>query len=149
MVDPGLSRGTLTMRRILTALTLVFLVFPAWAQSQLDFDMCKAKGDPDASIGGCTTLIEKGVTDPPVYKERALAHFAKGQYDQAVADFTVVITRDSKDHSNYALRGWAYEKNGQSTQAIADYRAAIKLNPRNSEIAKAARSRLEGLGVKP
>lgn len=137
------------MRKILIALTLMFVALPSWAQTQLDFDRCQAK-DPDTVIIGCTALIQKGGgTHSGVYHKRALAYLESKLYNEAIADFTKTIALDPKDHSYYVLRGYAYEKKGQSVQAIADYRAAIKLNPKNSSPAKAAQARLNILNATP
>ena len=137
------------MRGILISLALVFFALPMWAQTAFDYDLCRAKDDPDNAISGCTALIQKGETDSDIFDLRALAYFAKELYGQAISDFTMAITLGPENHTYYALRGFAYEKNGQNTQAIADYRTAVKLNPPDSGAAKAALSRLKILGATP
>lgn len=137
------------MRRIWIVLVLAFVALPSWAQSRLDFNLCADKDNPDASIAGCTALIQKGETDYNIYYKRALAYFDKGRYAEAIADLTKVIALDPKDHSYYSLRGFAYEKKGQRTQAIADYRTSLKLNPPDSSPAKAAQARLKALNATP
>jgi Tfp pilus assembly protein PilF len=137
------------MCRIPIVLILACVALPCWAQSRLDFDLCGAKGDPDANIRGCTAVIQKGGTDYGIYLQRALAYLNKGLYANAIADFTKVIALDPKDHSYYALRGLAYERKGQRAQAIADYRTAVRLNPPDSSVAKGAQARLKALNATP
>ncbi len=146
------------MRRILLGLTVALLALPAWAQTRNDNWRRCADKNPDASIAGCTDVIQSTGQESNegfamAYYKRGDAYLHNGLYDQAIADETQAISLKPDFADAYDSRGLIYEKQGQRDQAIADYRMALKLaadHPASkASVANSARQGLTRLGATP
>jgi lipoprotein NlpI len=138
------------MRRILIGLVVAFIALPASAQTRdQNVARCNDGSDPDASIAGCTALIQSGQETSAVlaaaYYNRGNSYDGKGLHDQAIADFTQAIAIKPDFSPAYYNRGAAYETKGLRDLAIADYRATLKLDPNQALAADG----LKRLGATP
>ena len=124
------------MRRPLVfALVMLLGTTAAWADRYSD---CFQLKDLDRTIGGCTSVIERGKRESPetraaAYNIRGLAYGGKGRYDHAIGDFTKAIALKPNDADFYNNRGTAYGMSGEYDLAIADFDKAIALNPKDPE----------------
>lgn len=89
--------------------------------------------DPDASIAGCTALIQAGKESTSslagVYNHRGNAYIRKGDYDRAIQDRDEEIRLNPNDAVAYGTRGGAYVLKGDKDRAIRDFSKAIRLDP--------------------
>jgi lipoprotein NlpI len=113
---------------ILIGLALSFIALPVSAQTR-DQNVAQCdRPDPDASIAGCTALIQSGQETSAVlaaaYYNRGNAYDGKGLHDQAIADFTQAIAIKPDLAQAYYNRGVAYEGKRLRDLAIADFRAS-------------------------
>lgn len=136
------------MRKLLIGLAMALIALPAWAQTRDENLAQCAGGDPDASISGCTALLQSGQESAllsSIYTDRGLAYAKKGLYDQAIGDLNQAIALVPTNAYAYNDRATAYIREGRRDQAIADYRQALVLDP----TLQAARDTLAQLGVSP
>src|ERR1043165_1126115 len=95
--------------------------------SPKDMAACGQTKDPDATIAGCTAVIDDAKQKPKgraaAYFNRGNAQSAKGDAEQAIADYDEAIRLDPKNASSaYNNRGGnAQSAKGDAEQAIADY----------------------------
>jgi tetratricopeptide (TPR) repeat protein len=107
----------------------------AAAPPDLDWSACNNHQDHDASMSGCTRIIDRGNREPATgralaYRNRADAYFRKGDADQAIYDAGEAIRLDPKLPMAYNTRGHAYLSKHEYDRAIRDYDEAIRLNPK-------------------
>lgn len=99
-----------------------------------DISLCAQTKQPDATIEGCTRIIDDAKQKPKArgvaYFNRGNAHLQKGDQDKAIADFDEAIKLDPKNPSIYNNRGNAKNEKGDAAGAAADFDAAIKHNAR-------------------
>lgn len=99
-----------------------------------DFAACAQTSDHDATIAGCTRVLEgakrKAKGRAAAYFNRGNALSAKGDHDQAIADYGEAIKLDPKNASAYNNRGNARSDKGETDAALEDFNAAIKASPR-------------------
>jgi tetratricopeptide (TPR) repeat protein len=117
--------------------TALLAATPALAQPSQNWVGCENKDgtfSPDASIDGCTALIQSGKQSPQnipvVFNNRGIAFRAKGELYRALADYTEAIKLDPKYDVAYHNRGRAYYFKREYDRAIADYDQALRINPR-------------------
>ena len=111
------------------------IALPAWAQTRDENLAQCAGGDPDASISGCTALLQSGrgigAAQTPSILDRGLAYAKKGLYDQAIwrperRRSTLVPTNAYA----YNDRATAYIREGRRDQAMLPTIAvALVLDP--------------------
>ncbi len=104
----------------------------AFADARSD---CFSNQDQDASIRGCTLIIEGQVAGNTslAYHYRGLAYSGKRDYDRAVSDYDQVIRLDPKSINVYYNRGFAYDSKGDYGRAVADYDQYIRLSPEDPD----------------
>lgn len=124
----------------------------AWAQTiEENATRCESN-DPDASIAGCTAVIQSGQLSAAdlhgAYVARSFAYHKKGLNDEAIADATEAIALNPGDFQAYVIRGLAYDwkglhdwahddatkNNDDSDHALADFTKAIALAPDNADV---------------
>lgn len=103
--------------------------------SAKDMAACAQTKDHDATIAGCTTVIDDAKQKPKgraaAYYNRGNAHSAKGDHEHAIADYDEAIKLDPKSASSaYNNRGSARSDKGDVDGALSDFNAAIKLSAR-------------------
>lgn len=102
--------------------------------SPRDVAACAQTKDHEATIAGCTRVIEDVKHKPmgrgAAHYNRGNAYSARGEHDQAIADYDEAIKLDPKNASAYNNRGNARSDKGDTDGALADFDAAIKLNKR-------------------
>lgn len=90
--------------------------------------------DADASISGCTALIQSGpeltLNLALIYYNRGNAYKDKGQFDRAIQDYDEAIRLDPEYANSFNNRGYAYNAKRQHDRAIMDFNEAIRLNPK-------------------
>ena len=125
----------------------LFAALPARAQAQPEAPPAPASQEwvwcenrdgavaPDASIKGCTALIEAGAAPaksiPVIYNNRGIAYRFQGDLDHALADYNEAIRLDPRYDVAYHNRGRAYYIKREFDLAIADYGEALRINPRS------------------
>ena len=125
------------MRRIFIGLALALVVLQAWAQARDEnAAQCANRNDPDASIRGCTALIQSG-QEPTAnlaadYINRAWAYALKGIYEQEFADLTKAISLDPNNADVFHYRGAVYEHRGEHDLAIKDFDESLRLRPNDA-----------------
>jgi serine/threonine-protein kinase len=81
-----------------------------------------------AVAADCTSALDRGATDPGLWRGRGLACLALGEWEKAGADFTQVLKRQPDDWEAYRGRGYARgELGGRWAAATADYSKALEL----------------------
>lgn len=94
-------------------------------------------GEIEASILGCTALIEAGNETgeilSQIYFNRANAQYRKGQFDLAISDYNSAIELNPKDPEFINNRGDAYSEKGEYDLAIKDFDHAIGLSAKNAD----------------
>jgi lipoprotein NlpI len=99
-----------------------------------DIAACAQTKDNDATIVGCTRIINDGKIKPKghasAYYNRGNAHAAKGDPGAAIADYDEALKLDPKNARALANRGTAHGEKGDADAAMADFDAAIKTDPR-------------------
>lgn len=99
-----------------------------------DWAACNNGQDHDASIAGCTRIIDRGDRERATgrahaFRNRADAYYRKGDADRAIQDADAAIRLDPNLAGAYNTRGHAYFARRDYDRAIQDYGAAIRLNP--------------------
>ena len=115
------------------------LIHVAYAQSNPDFDQCKAvTNNPDLAIKYCTRAIESSKLSPT---ERAQAHLSRGvewstksDYDRAITDYDAALRIDPKLADALHNRGIAWAHKGNPDRAITDFDAGLRLQPKDAGI---------------
>ena len=105
----------------------------AWSQTRNEnVERCNSD-DPDASIEGCTALIQSGQEAigslTSAILNRGSAYTIKGNYDRAIQDYDEAIRLNPSYASAFSHRGYAYDEKGNYDRAIQDYDEAIRLDP--------------------
>ena len=99
-----------------------------------DMAACAQTKDHDATIAGCTTVIDDAKQKPKgraaAYYNRGNARSARGDHEQALADYDEAIKLDPKNASAYNNRGSARSDKGDVDGALSDFNTAIKNNAR-------------------
>jgi tetratricopeptide (TPR) repeat protein len=124
-------------KSVFCACLLIGAAMAAKGQSlQENVDKCRSR-DADASVTGCTALIEGGLLTkliatghlPAIYYNRGNAYRRKGDYDRAIQDYDQSIRLGPNDPDVYYARGDAYLSKGNFERAIQDLNQAVHLNP--------------------
>ncbi len=119
------------IRPVISALALTLCATGAWADR---YDDCVQDKDPDLTIRGCTSVIERGKQESrewraKAYNNRGAAYYKKGELDRAIANFDKAIALNPKFADAYNNRGVAYFGQGDKEKAIADFRNALEIDP--------------------
>jgi tetratricopeptide (TPR) repeat protein len=117
------------------ALLLLLQANAAAAPQDPDWTACNNSQDHDASIAGCTRIIDRGNREPAAaravaYRNRADAYFRKSDIERATLDANEAIRLDPNLASAYNTRGHTYLYKSDYDRAIQDYSEAIRLNPK-------------------
>jgi tetratricopeptide (TPR) repeat protein len=111
------------------------LAFEALAQSNQDWELCKAVDADQIALATCTRLIEAntlvGHDLAVAYYNRGAAHWRQRDSDAAIADEDKAIEIDPNLADAYMRRGVAYWDKGDADRAIADASKAIEIDPEN------------------
>jgi tetratricopeptide (TPR) repeat protein len=124
--------------RLLAAIGCTILLLGAGAAAapqDLEWTACNNSQDHDASISGCTHVIDRGNREPiaaraHAYRNRADAYYRKGDADRAMKDAEEAIRLDPKLASAHNTRGHIYLGKNDYDRAIQDYGDAIRLDPK-------------------
>jgi tetratricopeptide (TPR) repeat protein len=112
--------------------TLLIFASPVAAFDARDDHDCFS-GDNDRRIVGCTELIERGDSSPPMlgsaYAMRALAYSLKGQYDTAIRDYDSAIQLVPDFAVALNNRAWAYFKSGRPVDGLPDVEKSLGIQP--------------------
>ena len=123
----------MVVRKTLLGVTLALAATSSQAQTD-GANWTKCKGyDPDASISGCSALIQSGLETKAelyqVYWFRSAAYMDKNLYDLAVADASKGIELNPRRADLYIPRGIAYGMTGRYDLSTADFSTVINLEP--------------------
>src|SRR5579863_1741795 len=117
---------------VCASLVLAFALCAAAQSRDENWNKCKAS-DPDASVSGCTALIQSGQesTDnqASAFYNRGVAYHDKKQLDAAMSDLNEAIRLKPDFPSALNSRANVLTDQGQYDRAIADYNEAIRLDP--------------------
>lgn len=97
-------------------------------------DIERAKKYFTKAIDGYSKVIESGVHDKVIYKNRGIAYMGLEDYPKAIEDFTKVIELDENNKDTYDGRGRAYMCIKNYPKAIGDFTTAIELGANNKDI---------------
>src|SRR5580704_7151630 len=118
------------------AVLLLLRLDAAAAPPDRDWSGCNNGRDHDASISGCTRVIDRGDREPVAgraraYRNRADAYYRKGDADHAIYDAGEAIRIDPQFSMAFNTRGHAYLSKRDYDRAIRDYEEAIRLDPKS------------------
>ncbi len=92
--------------------------------------------DPDRAISDFTKAIAIQPKHVTAYLLRGNAYAAKKDLVRALADFDRLVAIVPKAWIAYTNRAWVYEQQGKKSAAIRDLKEALRLNPKNKELAR-------------
>jgi tetratricopeptide (TPR) repeat protein len=102
-----------------------------------------ALGDPDHALADASDAMYIEPRNVAALTVRGNAYRAKRDFTRALDDYTAAIDFD-RDAAIYYERGVAYRMKGERDNAITDFKMAIRLQPKDSD---AARAELKALGI--
>jgi tetratricopeptide (TPR) repeat protein len=101
-----------------------------------DIDTCKGRGNADAKIKACSTVIKANKVKKDVladmYTHRGFAYAQKGQLETAIKDFDEAIKLDPNQGSAYNNRCFNRAVMGQTVKALQDCNKSLALRPNHA-----------------
>jgi tetratricopeptide (TPR) repeat protein len=116
-----------------TAITFLFALSPAGAQSPNDCYQATLKTDDREIIRVCTAALEKGgiqgETLSITLSNRGLGYLRNKEYDKSIIDFSEALLINPKNPYAFNSRGEAWREKGNTDRALADFAEALNVDP--------------------
>ncbi len=137
-----------TLKALSIVLLLLAIAAPSAAQNKKQRDQAKKLqdlGDQAAATKNYTDAVDKYgqsiailATNPYVHYRKGYAHFELNQYSDALTEFAAALSQGfQRPVEIYRARTYIYIQQKDWDNAISDSKAAMALQPRDPEFAKA------------